>query len=173
MNIGTQALSNLKTEKQAKEFLDTNFPDVSDNVVNLSDFVSAPINSLWSVKCDRYDNNGRVVLIGDAAHTILPFLGQGMNLALEDAHILSAILKKYAIIRIAEALTNPFSAGIKTRKIFQTVYQSSLKRVNPTRMPSRLCQRRTSENLVRASNLDRFKCERKSNSLFIDLWYEI
>lgn len=99
LNIGTQALSNLKTEKQAKEFLDTNFPDVSDNVVNLSDFVSAPINSLWSVKCDRYDNNGRVVLIGDAAHTILPFLGQGMNLALEDAHILSAILKKYAIIR--------------------------------------------------------------------------
>jgi len=91
---GTQALSNLKTVAQAREFLDTNFPDVSANFVNLSDFVTAPINPLWSVKCDRYDHSGRVVLIGDAAHTILPFLGQGMNLALEDAHVLSAILKK-------------------------------------------------------------------------------
>lgn len=47
------------------------------------------------ISCDTLAYEDSVLLMGDAAHTIAPFLGQGINLGLEDCMILEALLKKY------------------------------------------------------------------------------
>jgi kynurenine 3-monooxygenase len=60
------------------------------------------------VSCERFHFSNRVVLIGDAAHAALPFFGQGMNMALEDAQMLSAALL-YEGLSIAHKL-HVFSA---------------------------------------------------------------
>ena len=41
-----------------------------------------------TIRCSPWHHNGRVVLVGDAAHAVVPFLGQGMNAAFEDCTVL-------------------------------------------------------------------------------------
>ncbi|KAK9470078.1 uncharacterized protein V1510DRAFT_441654 [Dipodascopsis tothii] len=69
------------------ELFEREFPDVvplvgRDSLVN--QFLAHPKGSLISVKCAPYHLGDRVVIIGDAAHAMVPFYGQGMNCGFED-----------------------------------------------------------------------------------------
>ncbi|MEZ4966820.1 MAG: NAD(P)/FAD-dependent oxidoreductase [Saprospiraceae bacterium] len=57
----------------------------------LDDFWSNPTSSLVTVKCAPWQWQNRILLIGDAAHAIVPFYGQGMNAGFEDCTILDAM----------------------------------------------------------------------------------
>ncbi|KAA0153271.1 hypothetical protein FNF31_06515 [Cafeteria roenbergensis] len=75
-------------------FFRANFPDAlaligEENVA--SQYAENPAGSLVTVRVDPW-NRGRMLLIGDAAHAIVPFFGQGMNAAFEDALELNASL---------------------------------------------------------------------------------
>ena len=48
------------------------------------EFLEHPIGIMGTVHCERWSVEDRVLLIGDAAHAIVPFHGQGMNCAFED-----------------------------------------------------------------------------------------
>lgn len=61
----------------------------------LDDFERNPTNSLVTIRCRPWTYEGRVALIGDAAHAIVPFFGQGMNAAFEDCRILAELLRKH------------------------------------------------------------------------------
>ena len=60
----------------------------------LSDFRQNPTSSLVTVKCFPWVRN-KTLLIGDAAHAIVPFFGQGMNAGFEDCRILNQLLDKH------------------------------------------------------------------------------
>jgi kynurenine 3-monooxygenase len=60
-----------------------------------NEFFSHPTGSLMTVKCYPYSFKGKVLLIGDAAHAIVPFFGQGMNAAFEDCTYLNQCIEKY------------------------------------------------------------------------------
>jgi kynurenine 3-monooxygenase len=62
----------------------------------VSDFFSNPTSSLVTVRCEPWQMNGTVCLLGDAAHAIVPFYGQGMNAAFEDCVCLARALKRHA-----------------------------------------------------------------------------
>jgi kynurenine 3-monooxygenase len=64
------------------------FPNVTINVVQAGDLVQRPIGHIWTIEGGPW-HTGRVVLVGDAAHALTPFLGQGMNCALEDSALLA------------------------------------------------------------------------------------
>jgi kynurenine 3-monooxygenase len=61
----------------------------------VDDFFNNPTSSLVTVKCFPWTVNHKLALIGDAAHAIVPFFGQGMNCGFEDCSVLNGLLEKH------------------------------------------------------------------------------
>jgi len=76
-------------------FFRAEYPDAAALMPTLaSDFFTNPTSSLVTVRCWPWQRHGRVCLLGDAAHAIVPFYGQGMNAAFEDCVQLARDLRE-------------------------------------------------------------------------------
>lgn len=93
---GEHSFENLTTEKEAENFFSRYFPDIKDEISNLTrDFFRNPTSALVTVKCFPWTYNDKIALVGDAAHAIVPFYGQGMNAGFEDISELSRLESEY------------------------------------------------------------------------------
>lgn len=86
----------LESETKVKEFLQKNFQDAMD-IMGLENavqcFMSYPKGALMCVECEPYHvPGGRCIILGDAAHSMVPFYGQGMNCGFEDVKVLMKLL---------------------------------------------------------------------------------
>jgi kynurenine 3-monooxygenase len=92
---GETSFKTLTTPEKFKSFFQKTFPDaVALMPAFLEDFETNPTSSLVTVKCFPWVKN-KTFLIGDAAHGIVPFYGQGMNAGFEDCRILNELLSKH------------------------------------------------------------------------------
>lgn len=92
-NTGPHCFQNLQSAGEIENFFGTHFPDVRSLLPDLVEtFERNPVGILATVRCDGWHDEGRVLLVGDAAHAVVPFHGQGMNLAFEDCVLLDQIL---------------------------------------------------------------------------------
>jgi kynurenine 3-monooxygenase len=96
-------LDSLKVSSPAKlfEFFDTYFPGVCPRMISKksleTQFYENPHLPLVTVKCNPHHFGSSVVIIGDAAHAILPFYGQGLNAGMEDVRVLFNLLEKKGV----------------------------------------------------------------------------
>jgi kynurenine 3-monooxygenase len=89
---GPNSFAALKSATDVQAFFREQFPDAVTLIPGLAeDFVSNPTGSLVTIRCQPW-HVGRAVLVGDASHAVVPFLGQGMNAAFEDCSVLHACL---------------------------------------------------------------------------------
>jgi kynurenine 3-monooxygenase len=94
---GDKSFSKLQTREQVKTFFENEFPDAISLMPSyLDDFFSNPTSSLVTVKCFPWVFNNNIALIGDAAHAIVPFYGQGMNCGFEDCVVLNELIEKHS-----------------------------------------------------------------------------
>jgi kynurenine 3-monooxygenase len=92
---GNTSFSGLKSDEAILSFFSETFPDALEIMPSLlADFKTNPTSSLVTMKCYPWVRN-KTVLIGDAAHAIVPFYGQGMNAGFEDCKILNGLLDQY------------------------------------------------------------------------------
>lgn len=95
-NDGEYNFNNLKTEDKVLAFFQKEFPDALAIMPTLlDDFFKNPTSPLGTVKCAPWYYKGNTLLMGDAAHAIVPFYGQGMNASFEDVVEFDAILDKH------------------------------------------------------------------------------
>ena len=93
---GEISFEGIKTKTQAKAFFKTYFPDVLNEMDNLTeDFFKNPTSAMVTMKCYPWTYWDKVALVGDSAHAIVPFYGQGMNAGFEDIYILNALISKH------------------------------------------------------------------------------
>ncbi len=93
---GEISFAALKTQEDVLAFFHTHFPDAVGWMPTLiEDFFNNPTSSLITTHIKPWHYQDKSALIGDAAHAIVPFYGQGMNAGFEDCTILSGLLEQY------------------------------------------------------------------------------
>ena len=93
---GDPSFKSLDTKEKVKAFFEKTFSDAVPLMPAVEeDFFTNPTSSLVTVKCYPWIREDKFALIGDAAHAIVPFFGQGMNCGFEDCSVLSSLMEKY------------------------------------------------------------------------------
>ncbi len=93
---GPNGFENLETEADVIRYFEAHFPDAVPLMPTLGrDYFENPTSSLVTVRCGPWHYKDKAVLLGDAAHAVVPFYGQGMNAAFEDCTVLNECLRKY------------------------------------------------------------------------------
>jgi kynurenine 3-monooxygenase len=92
-----ESFENWDSDEAVKALFERQFPDVLPLLPNLlEDWNDHPTASLVMVRCEPWHRGERVCLMGDAAHAIVPFYGQGMNSGMEDCTVLDDLLDSAA-----------------------------------------------------------------------------
>lgn len=93
---GPLSFARLDTEEKVRQFFNENFPGLIPLIPDVvQQFFRNPTSSLVTVKCFPWIRGDKFALIGDAAHAIVPFFGQGMNCGFEDCVVLNRLLDEY------------------------------------------------------------------------------
>lgn len=93
---GSDGFARLNKNSDVVEFFQTRFPDTISLMPDLAaNFFANPTGSMVTVKCSPWHVNGRVLLLGDAAHAVVPFFGQGINCGFEDCTTLLELLDQH------------------------------------------------------------------------------
>ncbi|MFN0157480.1 MAG: FAD-dependent oxidoreductase [Bacteroidota bacterium] len=100
---GAISFKTLNTPGRVEAFFHEHFPDAVALMPDFVDqFFANPTGTMVTIKCSPWHVGGRMALLGDAAHAIVPFFGQGMNCAFEDCTYLNEIIGKKLETEIGE-----------------------------------------------------------------------
>jgi len=101
---GDNSFSALATREEVRSYFSRTFSDAVPLMPSLeNDFLLNAVGSLVTVRCAPWRFKDRVALLGDAAHAVVPFYGQGANAAFEDCIVLDECLREFSG-DVAEAL---------------------------------------------------------------------
>ncbi|MEL6588965.1 MAG: NAD(P)/FAD-dependent oxidoreductase [Bacteroidota bacterium] len=93
---GEHGLNSLDTKDKVRDYFQRVYPDAVPHLPDLEEeYFDNPTSPLGMIKCYPWQVEGKFLLIGDSAHAIVPFYGQGMNCAFEDVVVLDQYLEEF------------------------------------------------------------------------------
>ena len=93
---GADGFASLNTQSDVIRFFEERFPDALRLMPQLADnYATNPTGAIVTIKCSPWHVEGRALLLGDAAHAIVPFFGQGINCGFEDCAYLVELLDRH------------------------------------------------------------------------------
>ena len=94
--LSEPSFENLTDSQSVSAFFNREFPDAVPLMPTLvEDFFHNPTGHLGTMKCWPWNVDGKALLLGDSAHAMVPFYGQGMNCAFEDVRVLDSLIDKH------------------------------------------------------------------------------
>jgi len=94
---GDDSFAALATEASVMRFFERVFPDATRLMPDLAtQYVTNPTGSMVTIRCSPWRSRGRIGLLGDACHAVVPFHGQGANAAFEDCLVLDDCVRRHA-----------------------------------------------------------------------------
>jgi kynurenine 3-monooxygenase len=92
---GVESFASLGAQSDVIRFFQERFPDAFRLMPQLADnYFANPTGAMVTIKCSPWRVEGRALLLGDAAHAIVPFFGQGINCGFEDCTYLVELLDR-------------------------------------------------------------------------------
>ena len=111
---GPHSFASLAGDGDVEHMFRTHFADVIPFMPDaVAEFQSRPISEMVTVRTSRWHHKGKILLLGDAAHSVVPFYGQGMNAAFEDCSVLGRLIDRrgtgdwHALFAEFQALRKP------------------------------------------------------------------
>lgn len=93
---GPRSFATTRRDDEVRRFFGEEFPDAVPLMPDLlEDFRSNPTGSLVTIRSAPWHHRDKIALLGDAAHAVVPFYGQGMNAAFEDCVVLDECLAEF------------------------------------------------------------------------------
>jgi kynurenine 3-monooxygenase len=93
---GPDSFEKLSTPSEVLDFFQSRFPDAVPLMPDLVEtFFTNPVGAMVTIKCSPWQFDGKALLLGDAAHAIVPFFGQGINCGFEDCTVLTGLLDQF------------------------------------------------------------------------------
>jgi len=93
IDSGTYASAGGDPARALSKFFEDNFADSIPLITDLeNEYFSNPTGDLGTVKCFPWNAGGKALLLGDSAHAVVPFYGQGMNASFEDCRVLNEVI---------------------------------------------------------------------------------
>ena len=93
---GDISFDKLRTKEDVATFFNTYFPNAGKDIDALTkDFFEHPTSAMVTMKCYPWTYWDKVALVGDSAHAIVPFYGQGMNAGFEDIYVLNQLMQEH------------------------------------------------------------------------------
>ncbi len=93
---GADSFASLSAPQRVIEFFRDRFPDALRLMPGLAEnYLANPTGAMVTIKCSPWHMEGKALLLGDAAHAIVPFFGQGINCGFEDGTVLIQLLDRY------------------------------------------------------------------------------
>jgi len=93
---GENSFAALAGAADVRRFFERRFPDVAPLIPDLAgQYLGNPVASLVTIRCRPWHHDGKVGLLGDACHAVVPFHGQGANCAFEDCVVLDACVRRH------------------------------------------------------------------------------
>ncbi|MGI9552300.1 MAG: FAD-dependent oxidoreductase [Aurantibacter sp.] len=146
---GEISFEGIKTKDDAKRFFNTYFPEVMQVMDDLAnDFFENPTSAMVTMKCYPWTYWDKIALVGDSAHAIVPFYGQGMNAGFEDIFVLNELMMTHG-----DDWESIFSNYQETRKpnadaIAELSYRNFIEMSSKTSDPKFLLQKKIEKHFA-------------------------
>ncbi|EDW08476.1 kynurenine 3-monooxygenase [Drosophila mojavensis] len=104
LSMPFEVFEQLKTQQQLLDFFRTHYADALPLIGEqqlIKDFFKSRPQHLMSVKCKPYHYMDKALILGDAAHAMVPYYGQGLNAGMEDLTLLNSILNQQLPLDVA------------------------------------------------------------------------
>lgn len=94
---GEWGFDSLDSRERVQSFFEHFYPTLLPHIPHyLDEFFENPVGTLGTIRCSPWQAYGRTLIMGDAAHAIVPFYGQGMNASFEDVRVFDDLLKEHS-----------------------------------------------------------------------------
>ena len=149
---GPRSFATTKTDDDVLRFFSEEFPDAVPLMPTLlDDFRDNPTGSLVTIRCAPWFYKDKVALVGDAAHAVVPFYGQGMNAAFEDCVVLDEMPVKLSLTT-ASAPSPNISLAVKKTSMLLPILRSTISSKCATRpLRKYFAQKRNLITLIEAT----------------------